>query len=230
MDDLQKFYDRVFGNNDGKFNVKDLPNKAVLVVAIVVDLVALIAEARVYQVGLTLTNSPILAFGFVAVSFVPFLLGQIAFLYNRANTYQQIISALMVILGLFASAYYGFADYILQTNSVLTVAGGVILPIDINTLYFLAVFATVLLILGGLLFVFFDDEIATNRRKNKVQAKSKAALDDIKAKREVLAELKRLKDEETELRKQYGDDYDEVQRQFAGLVKTRNPTNGKSLQ
>jgi hypothetical protein len=129
-------------------------------------------------------------------------------------------------MGLFTSAYYGFADYIIQTNSVLQVAGGVSMPVDINTLYQLAVFATVLLILGGLLFVFVDDEIATNRRKNKFQARSKAALDEIAAKAAVLAGMAQLREKEADLARQYGaEDFNEVQNQFAGMV---NPTRGKS--
>jgi hypothetical protein len=225
--DIKRFYDQVFGNRDGKLTAADLPNHAVLIVAGVVDLVMLFAEYRVYSVGHTLTSSVMLALGFVAVSSLPFYLGQVAFLYNRANAKQQFISVAMVSMGLLVSAYYGFADYIFQTKTVLQVANGVTISIDVNTLYIVAVSCTVALIVGGLLFVFFDDGVANNIKKNRIQGRASIAQEEITIKRKLLAELTALRADEEALKSQYPEDYDRLQMEFS--EKKSDPTvgNGK---
>ncbi len=222
--DIKKFYDNIFGNRDGKFDAKDLPNHAVLIVGLVVDLVMAFAEFRVYQVGHTLTGSTVLALGFVLVSSLPFYLGQVAFLYNRANEWQQRISVGMVLMGLFVSAYYGFADYILQTNTVIPIANGVSLSVDVNTLYFLAVGCTVALIVSGLLYVFVDDGFANTLKKNRIQGRAKIAEEEIDIKRGLLAKLTALRADEEALRSQYPEDYERLQVQFEG--KKVDPTGG----
>ena len=58
---IKQWYDRVFGNNDGRFTMADLPNKAVLIVGIVVDILFMFAEYRVWMVGHNLTNNVTLA-------------------------------------------------------------------------------------------------------------------------------------------------------------------------
>jgi len=221
--EIKKFYDRVFGNNDGKLTAADLPNHAVLIVAGVVDLVMLFAEYRVYSVGLALTHSVMLALGFVAVSSLPFYLGQLAFLYNRANWMQQTIAVLMVSMGLLVSAYYGFSDYILQSKLAVQVVDGVSLELDVNSLYFLAVSCTVLLILGGLLYVFFDDGVANNLKKNRILGRASIARDEITIKRSLLADLTALRADEEALKSQYPEDYERLQMQFED---TKNPTSG----
>lgn len=226
MDTIKGFYDRVFGNNDGKFTIKDLPNSAVLIVGIIVDLVMAFAEYRVYSVGYVLTGSVMLALGFVAVSSLPFYLGQLAFLYNRANNKQQYISVSMVLMGLLVSAYYGFADYIIQTNTVLTVANGVSIPMDITTLYSLAVSATVALIIGGLMFVFVDDGVANRRKSNRLQGRASIAQEEIEIKRELLEKLTALRNAEEALKIAYPNDYARLQEQFEAAANKQNPTNG----
>lgn len=226
MDSIKGFYDRVFGNNDGRFTLSDLPNSAVLVVGVIVDLVMAFAEYRVYSVGYALTKSVMLALGFVAVSSLPFYLGQLAFLYNRANNKQQAISVTMVIVGLLVSAYYGFADYIIRTNTVLTVAEGVSLPMDIDSLYLLAVSATVALIIGGLLFVYFDDGVANRRKSNRIQGKAAIAQEEITIKRDMLEKLTALRLAEEALKQAYPEDYDKLQEQFREIANKKNFTNG----
>lgn len=221
---IKQFYDNIFGNRDGKFDAKDLPNHAVLIVGLVVDLVMAFAEIRVYQVGHVLTASTVLAFGFVLVSSLPFYLGQIAFLYNRANGVQQTISVGMVTMGLFVSAYYGFADYILQTNTVIQVANGVSVAIDISTLYIVAVGCTVALVFSGLLYVFVDDGFANTLKSNRIQGRTKIATEEIAVKRKLLADLTALRADEEALRSQYPEDYERLQVQFEG--KKVDPTGG----
>lgn len=225
--DIKRFYDQVFGNRDGKLTAADLPNHAVLIVAGVVDLVMLFAEYRVYSVGHALTASVMLALGFVAVSSLPFYLGQVAFLYNRANPAQQRISVGMVAMGLLVSAYYGFADYIFQTNTVINVANGIAVNLDVNTLYIVAVSCTVALIVGGLLFVFFDDGVANNIKKNRIQGRASIAQEEITIKRKLLAELTALRADEEALKSQYPEDYERLQMEFSENKKDFTDGNGK---
>lgn len=223
---VKQWYDRVFGNNDGKFDLRDLPNKAVLIVGLVVDFVMLFAEYRVYSVGKYLTNNTLLALGFVAVSCLPFYLGQVAFLYNRANRWQQAISVSLVLMGLLVSAYYGFADFIFSTNTSINL-GNYSIPIDANTLYMVAVSCTVALIIGGLLFVFLDDGFANTVKQNRIKGKAQLANQEIEIKRKLLADLKALRLDEEALAREYPEDYNALQSQFSKLV---NPTNGNGKQ
>lgn len=232
FDEAKKFYDRVFGNRDGKFDLNDLPNSAVLIVVGVVDTVMLFAEYRVFSVGHLLTKSVMLALGFVAVSSIPFYLGQLAFRYNRANTGQQVISVLMVVMGLFVSAYYGFADYIISTNTLLTVTNGITFAVDANSLYAVAVVCTVALIVGGLIFALVDDDFANKLKQMRIQARANTARQEIEIKRVLLADLSKLREEENKLKQQYPDDFDALQSQFvkAASSKQINPTSGNGTK
>ncbi len=226
---IQKWYDKVFGNNDGKFTPSDLPKQSVLIVGLVVDLVILLAEYRVWSVGLFLTNNPLLALGFVAVSSIPFYLGQLAYLYNKANDWQQGISVFLVCMGLFAGAYFGVADYVLSTNAVLTVANNEI-PININSLYYVAIVSTVLLVVSGLLYVLLDDEQTNKRRANRIEGRARIAEQDLEIKNRLLAKLKEVREREEELQTRFGEDYTALQKQFEAIANRKsdksNPTNG----
>jgi len=231
FEDAKKFYDRVFGNRDGKFDIHDLPNHAVLVVVVIADIVMMVAEYRVWSVGKMLTNNSLLALGFVAVSSVPFYLGQLAFRYNRANNAQQTIAVGLVLMGLFVSAYYGFADLIVSTKTVIEVANGVLLPIDTNTMYMVAVVCTVALIVSGLLYGLLDDEFANTLKQTRIQARANNARREIEIKRQLLADLSRLREEENKLKTEYPQDFDSLQRQFervANKTNSKNPTAGGS--
>lgn len=227
FEEVKKFYDHVFGNNDGKFNFKDLPNSAVGIVVLVADIVMLIAEWRVYSVGKYLTGSTMLALGFVAVSSVPFYLGQLAYRYNRANEIQQAVSIGLVLMGLGVSAYYGFADYIIATKSELTLADGVTLAIDVNSLFYIAVICTVILIVSGLTFGLVDDDFANTLKQKRIEGRAATARKEIDIKKQLLVELRELREEESRLRSQYPEDFDALQAQFLRAAnKQKNPTNG----
>lgn len=212
IDEVEKFYDRVFGNNDGKFNIKDLPNGAPAIVAGVVDVVMLVAEYRVFSAGLTLTHNPFLAIGFLAVSSIPFYLGQIAFLYNQANWMQKIISVLLVLMGLVVSGYFGFSDLLLGT--VVNTGVATINPVDPSTLYGVAIAGTILLILGGLSFGLVDDTIAMNLKASRIKARANVAKAEMKIKADLLSEMRQLRIDENKLRGDYQEDYDHVDSQF----------------
>src|SRR5512141_2596963 len=87
-------------NKDGKVTFNEfvatmIPNYAVAIAFIVVDLLMLVAEYRVWDVGITITGDPYKAMGFLLVSAVPFYLAQILWLYPRANGWQQAIAVAM---------------------------------------------------------------------------------------------------------------------------------------
>ena len=224
---LRQLYDKVFGNNDGKFTMADLPNKSILIVAIVVDLLMALAEYRVFMVGYALTGNIMLALGFMAVSSLPFYLGQLAWLYNRANKWQQAIAIAMVVMGLGVSAYYGFADFLL-TNTI-AVTNDVSVSMNINTLFGVAVGGTVILIVSGLLYIVSDDDHANKVKANRIEGKVKTARHEVQMKRELLADMKALAQDEEQLKAMFGDHYDELTRQFLGAANRankENPTQG----
>lgn len=223
---IKQFYDKVFGNNDGKFTAADLPNSAVLIVGIVVDLLMAFGEYRVYTAGYALTQNVMLALGFVAVSSIPFYLGQVAWLYNKANNKQQAIAIMMVVMGLGVSAYYGFADYLL--SNTIQVTNTISLSMDTNTLFGVAIGGAVLLIVSGLLYIVVDDDIANKVRANRIEGKVKTAKHEVQLKRELLAEITALAKDEEALKATFGDHYDELTKQFmaAARANKENPTRG----
>lgn len=221
---IKQWYDRVFGNNDGKFTMADLPNKAVLIVGLVVDVLFLFAEYRVWMVGHALTNNTLLALGFVAVSSLPFYLGQIAFLYNRANQKQQAIAIVMVLMGLGVSAYYGFSDFLLANSIAIT--NNLTVTLDTNSLFAVAVGGTVVLILLGLLYILIDDDIANGIKAKRIEGKAKIAEHELELKSNLLAKLKAVRLQEDELKSQFPDDYEALQEQFLAAANKANPTKG----
>ena len=212
LDDVEKFYDRVFGNNDGVFNFKDITKSAPSIVAIICDLVMLVSEYRVFSVGYTLTHNTILALGFVAVSSIMFYLGQIAFLYTQANLGQKIISVLMVLGGLGISGYLGFAELLIGTTVNAGVAN--INPVDPSTLYYIVIAGTIGLILGGLSYGLIDDVIAQNLKASRIEAKARVAMNEIELKSKLLEKFKDIREKESHLQGSYQEDYEHVNNQF----------------
>lgn len=209
---LASWLDEVFGNRDGKLDFKDLPNGAPGIVLLIVDILMLVAEYRVFSAGYTLTQNTLLAIGFVAVSSVPFYLGQLAWLYNKANWQQQVLAIGMILMGLSVSAYYGFTDYILSTVS--SVANITIVD-SVGNLYATAVYSTVALVLGGLLYGFFDDEIANKIKENRMMGRAKVVEREMDIKAKLLDKYSKVKEKEDVLRKQYGDaEMDRINQQF----------------
>lgn len=224
---IKQWYDQVFGNNDGKFTMADLPNKAVLIVGIVVDVLFMFAEYRVWTVGHILTKNFMLALGFVAVSSLPFYLGQIAYLYNRANGWQQFIAVCMVLMGIGVSAYYGFADFLLANSFAVT--NSFTLELNTNSLFAVAIGGTVVLIFGGLLYILIDDEIANTIKAKRIEGKARVAEHELELKSRLLSKLQTVRLQEDELKKQFPEDYDALQQQFLAAAKRankQNPTQG----
>lgn len=221
---IKQWYDRVFGNNDGKFTMADLPNKAVLIVGVVVDILFLFAEYRVWMVGYALTENAVLAVGFVAVSSLPFYLGQIAYLYNRANSYQQGLAVGMVLMGLGVSAYYGFSDFLLANS--IAVTDTLTVTLDTNSLFAVAVGGTVALILIGLVYILIDDDIANTIKSKRIEGKAKTAEHELELKSRLLAKLQQVRLQEDQLKSQFPEDYEALQEQFVAAANKANPTKG----
>lgn len=221
---IKQWYDRVFGNNDGKFTMADLPNKAVLIVGVVVDILFLFAEYRVWMVGYALTENAMLAVGFVAVSSLPFYLGQIAYLYNRANSYQQGLAIVMVLMGLGVSAYYGFSDFLLANS--IAVTNTLTVTLDTNSLFAVAVGGTVALILIGLVYILLDDDIANTIKSKRIEGKAKTAEHELELKSRLLAKLQQVRLQEDQLKSQFPEDYEALQEQFVAAANKSNPTKG----
>jgi hypothetical protein len=221
---IKQWYDRVFGNNDGKFTMADLPNKAVLIVGIVVDVLFLFAEYRVWMVGYALTENAMLAVGFVLVSSLPFYLGQIAYLYNRANNYQQALAVGMVGMGLGVSAYYGFSDFLLANS--IAVTNTLTVTLDTNSLFAVAVGGTVALILIGLLYILIDDDIANTIKAKRIEGKARTAEHELELKSRLLAKLQQVRLQEDQLKSQFPEDYEALQEQFVAAANKSNPTKG----
>ena len=116
FDDLRKQVSDVLDvDRNGVVNFKDFlaafPNGAVAIAVIVIDLLVAVAEIRVWGTGMAITgNNPYLAAGFVAVSALPFYLGELLWLYPKGTALQQTIAGVMVLTSLYTSAQFGLAD------------------------------------------------------------------------------------------------------------------------
>lgn len=216
--EIESFYKRVFGE---KFT---LSAYALVILIAAGDLAMLLGELRVFQVGLTLTQSKLLALGFVAVSSVPFYAGQIAFIYKRANGWQIFTAVCLVLMGLLVSAYYGFADYLIQTNTVIAVSDGVSFSVDVQSLYFVAVAGAAMFVVACLFYALVDTGIANNLKMSRMEGKAELAGREVELRRTLLKKLTDLQADEDALKSQYGEHYNEVLARFGG--KKTNPTTG----
>jgi len=183
-------------DGNGKINLKDMaalfPNSAVAIAVIFVDLLVLVAEYRVWDVGVKITGDTYKAIGFVLVSAVPFYLGQIFWLYPRANGLQKWIGGGFVIGGLLTSAAFGLADLSLNY--------------DVAYIIGLVVQMTVVYIFAALGYVLFDNTIKAKRLMAESKGRSDQERDYQKHLRTVLTELQETKRLEKELAAEFGAD------------------------
>lgn len=184
-------------NKDGAVTVKEffsvlIPNYAVGISLIVIDLLVLLAEYRVWDVARQITGDPFKALGFVAVSAIPFYLAQVLWLYPRAHGLQQGIALAMGAISLYTSAQFGLADLTRQY--------------DVNGLFSLVVWLTVFYVVILLVYVVSDRSIRLFRTR--VQAHDRAAfqkqMNDTA--RGVLSDLRLQLEEERKLRMEFGDE------------------------
>ena len=137
---LGEYVKEVFDvNKDGTIDLKDIlsmfPNSAVAIAVIVIDLLVLVAEYRVWDVAYTITGGDVFkSLGFVAVSALPFYLGQVLWLYPRANWFQRLIAGGLVVVSLYTSAQFGLADLSKEYN----IAGIVQMVVSLTAGYIVA--------------------------------------------------------------------------------------------
>lgn len=151
-------------NKDGVITFKDFlslfPNNAIAIVVLFVDAVVLVAEYRVLDVGLQITNNDWLkAAGFVLVSAIPFYLGQLLWLYPHATWIQKGLALIFAVGGLYTSAQFGLAD-LSQTY-------------DVEMIVSLVIQLTVAYIVMGLIYILIDPNIKAWR----AMVVARAALD-----------------------------------------------------
>lgn len=142
-------------NKDGQVTFKDFislfPNQAIAIAVLFVDVLIAFAEYRVWDVGMRITQDPLKAIGFVAVSALPFYLGQIFWLYPHAVFFQKCIAVGMVVGGLYMSAEFGLAD--------LT------LTYDVAFIVSLVIRLTIAYVIAVLLYIVIDPNIKAWRAK-----------------------------------------------------------------
>jgi hypothetical protein len=194
---LGRYVREVFDlNKDGKVTFKEffatlLPNYAVAIAFIVVDLLMLVAEYRVWDVGMAITGDRLKALGFVLVSAVPFYLAQILWLYPRANGWQQAIAVAMGIAALVTSAQFGLADL----SQIYDVDRIVTRVIWLSGAYIVAL----------LIYIVIDKNIRLMRAKVKAREQANFQGELNKSMRSILADLREGLKEEAELRREFGD-------------------------
>ena len=160
IDTLNDYITQVFDQDgNGIVTLKEImqvfPNMAIPIALVFVDLLLLVAEYRVWSFGLLITGSPYLAIGFVLVSAVPFLLGQVFWLYPRAVFIQKAIAIAFISVSLYTSALFGLSD-LTQTY-------------DQDYIFTLLVSLTAGYIVGTLVYIVVDPTIKANRAKQKAQ-------------------------------------------------------------
>lgn len=176
-------------NGDGKITVQDVialfPSKAVMIAVLFVDLAVGIAEYRVFDVGWQITHDYLKALGFVLVSAVPFYLGQLFWLYPKANFLQRCIGILFAAGGLYASAEFGLADLSTQY--------------DVDGIIKIVIYAGLTYIILALCYVLLDDEIKAHRAIAQMKGKTEKETKYQSLLREVMTEIQKTKKQEDEL-------------------------------
>lgn len=182
-------------NHDGVVNIRDFvdlfPNSAIAVAVVFVDLVVAIAEYRVWDVGYQMTNDPLKAIGFVAVSAVPFYLGQLFWLYPVANFIQKVIAVGMVVGALYTSWSFGTAD-LSKTY-------------DVNVVVAMVTNMTAAYIVIVLAYILFDDGIKAHRLKKQIEGKARQEKEYQQIARSVLRELAETQKLQRETENEFGD-------------------------
>jgi hypothetical protein len=199
MSVIQTLSEYVYGvldtNKDGRVNFRDFmelfPNSAIAIAMIFVDLVVLVAEYRVWDVGYKMTGDPYKAFGFVLVSAVPFYLGQVFWLYPVANTLQKVIAVGMVTSALYTSWVFGTADLTQAWNIPVLVS----IVTDMTAGYIVAVLA----------YILFDNGIKAYRMKKQIEGQARQEKDYQEIVRGVLRELKKTQQLQKETEAEFND-------------------------
>lgn len=218
---LGEYFREVFDlNKDGRVSFKEfvhtlVPSYAVGIIIIVVDLLMLLAEYRVWDVAMQMTNNdPWKSLGFVAVSAVPFYLSQIMWLYPRANWGQMAIAFAVGAGGLITSAMFGLAD--LSLNYKVEVISRWVI---IMTAFYVVAF---------LVYGLIDNGFRLHRMKINAREKAKFETERLAVGRDILKNLRESLAEERALREEFGDDAVRAHLEVMGRKKVKGNQNGRS--
>lgn len=195
-------------NRDGQITFKDFialfPNNAVAIAVIFVDAVVAVAEYRVFDVAMKITDQNIYkTIGFVLVSAVPFYLGQLFWLYPRGVLLQKAIAVGMVAGGLYTSAVFGLADLNQQY--------------DINVIVSMVVRLTVAYVVSVLIYILVDPGIKAHRAMKQAQAAADLEEEYQQLTRKMLGSWQKTKQLERETVTMFDGDEDAVIAQLEAL-------------
>lgn len=208
---LNEYMNKVFdANGDGKVSVKEflhrISHSAPALAIIVVDLLVIAAEIRVWDMGMTMTKSGWKAIGFVLISAVPFYLAQALWIYPRGNTWQKIIAVGIGVGGLGTSAMFGRADLFL----------GYDLQMDAAYLLNAVILLTAGYILALLFYVLIDPTIRAWFIEIQTAAAVKQQETFLAMTRKAMTDLKKTQKLQKEIEDEFGDP-DAVQNHLARL-------------
>jgi hypothetical protein len=196
---LAEYIRQVFDlNKDGRVTFKEfvstfIPSSAVAIALVVVDVLAIVGEIRVWDVGMKITGGNVLtSLGFVAVSLVPFYLAQILWLYPLASGWQQFIAVVMAVLALLTSVQFGIAD-LSQQYDVVAISN-------------LVVRLWLAYIIMLLLYVVIDANFRLHREKIKAQAKAQHQSNVNAVTAKILKDLELTLQKQRELEERYGEE------------------------
>lgn len=213
-------YEVLDKDKDGVISFKEymgiFPNYAIAIALLVVDVLVLVAEYRVWDFAMYLTADPYKSVGFVLVSGFPFYLAQVLWLYPRATMLQQLIAVGIGSASLYTSASYGFAD----------LSG----TYDRNAIFEFIVQLGVGYILSLLVYVLTDKGVRAWRMKVKARAAADEQREMNEITRSVLTDLRKSLQEEENLKRDF--DPEAVQAQLNRLrgKKPQKPKNDNHNQ
>lgn len=174
-----------------------LSENAPAIVLVFVDLLVAIAEVRVFDVAMRLTGSPWKAIGFVALSAVPFYLGQILWGYKLANSAQRVISILYMAGGVIYAAVMGRYDlllgYVFFDEAAIVASAAWLTPIYVSL---------------GLFFAFADEVVRTNARTAIIVRRAEFQRAKNAALARALRAARAAQQERSALRQEHGDNVD----------------------
>ena len=183
-------------DKDGVVSFKEFmaifPSSAIAIALLVVDVLVLVAEYRVWDFAMYLTKDPIKAAGFVLVSGFPFYLAQVLWLYPRATWIQQMVALAIGCTSLYTSAVYGLADLSrdYDAKEIFTFI------VELSAMY------TIVL----LVYVLNDKGVKAWRMKVKARAAADEAGEMNAITRAVLEDLKKSLEQEKLLEAEFGRD------------------------
>lgn len=203
---LEDFYSYIKGvfdtDKDGSVSIKEtflgVAGSAPLVIAIFVEILVMVAEFRVWDLGVNITGGNFVkALGFVLISAVPFYLGQLAWLYPRANGWQKFIGLAMVAGGLITSMIFGRVDLMIGIDIL------VMSEVDVvsASTTMLAVYVA-----AGLFYLWMDDGVTQMRVRIIAKYKAQAEAEKLKNMRIVLSEYRKTHALRREIEGEFGAD------------------------